>query len=214
VDLLYLLDLMAVGVFAVSGCLAAGRQHLDLIGVYVVAVVTAVGGGTLRDVLLSRHPIFWTADPHYLYVIVFACPLTILYVRFRPPPDQILIIADAVGLSVYSIVGAKFAEAAGKPAIVCVVMGTMTGAAGGVLRDMLCNEVPVLFRRGYLYATAAIVGCTTYLILERTVLPQETAAYIGMGVVGILRIGSIVYKWNLPLFELPGERTPEATLGE
>ena len=105
----YVIDLVAVGVFAISGTLAAGRKSLDLVGVYVVAVVTAIGGGTLRDVLLNRHPLFWVTDPNYLYTITAAVVLTLAYVRFRPPPHQILLIADAIGLSVFSIVGAQFA---------------------------------------------------------------------------------------------------------
>src|SRR5262245_7647644 len=146
----YILDLITVGVFAISGCLAAGRKSLDVIGVLVIAGVTAVGGGTLRDLLLDRHPIFWVTDPTYLYVIAGAVVLTMGYVRFRPPPDQILRIADAIGLSIYSIVGTYLAQEAGRPAAVAVVMGTVTGTAGGVIRDMLCNDVPILFREGYL----------------------------------------------------------------
>src|SRR5437879_3645448 len=132
----YLIDLIAVAVFAVSGTLAAGRKSLDLVGVYVVAVVTAVGGGTLRDLFLNRHPLFWVVDPNYLYVITGAVALTLAYVRFRPPPHQLLLIADAIGLSVFSIVGAQFAEDQDRPWIVAVVMGTLTGTAGGVLRDI------------------------------------------------------------------------------
>jgi len=197
----YLIDLVAVGVFAISGTLAAGRKSLDLVGVYVVAVVTAIGGGTLRDVLLSRHPLFWVTDPNYLYSITAAVVLTLAYVRFRPPPHQVLLIADAIGLSVFSIVGAQFAEELGRPRIVALVMGTLTGTAGGVLRDMLCNDIPILFREGYLYATAAAVGATLYLLIEEP-LGRDWAAYIGMAVVAALRLGSIIYKWNLPRFTL------------
>src|SRR5258708_15011592 len=111
----YLIDLIAVGVFAVSGCLAAGRKSLDLVGVFVIAVVTAVGGGTLRDLLLDRHPIFWIDDANFLYVIAAAVIVTLLYVRFRPPPDQILRIADAIGLAVFAIVGTQLTEDRGRP---------------------------------------------------------------------------------------------------
>src|SRR5262245_30081622 len=105
----YLIDLIAVSVFAVSGTLAAGRKSLDLVGVYVIAVVTAIGGGTLRDVLLDRHPLFWVVDPNYLFAIAGAVAVTLAYVRFRPPPFQLLLIADAVGLSVFSIIGTHLA---------------------------------------------------------------------------------------------------------
>lgn len=197
----YLIDLIAVSVFAISGTLAAGRKSLDLVGVYVVAVVTAIGGGTLRDVLLNRHPLFWVVDPNYLFAITGAVVVTLAYVRFRPPPHQLLLIADAIGLSVFSIVGTLIAEEQGRPWIVAVVMGTLTGTAGGVLRDILCNDIPILFREGYLYATAAAVGATIYMFV-RAPLGNEWAAYIGMAVVAALRFGSIIYKWNLPRFTL------------
>ena len=205
----YLIDLIAVGVFAVSGCLAAGRKSLDLVGVFVVAVVTAVGGGTARDLLLDRHPIFWTDDANFLYVIAAAVGGTLLYVRFRPPPDQILRIADAVGLSIYAIVGAQLAEDLGRPAAVAVAMGTLTATAGGVLRDLLCNDIPILFREGYLYATAAAAGAACYVLTEDA-LGRAGAAYLGMVVVAVLRFGSIVWKWNLPRFELREPGSPLA----
>jgi len=197
----YLIDLIAVSVFAVSGTLAAGRKSLDLVGVYVIAVVTAIGGGTLRDLLLNRHPLFWVVDPNYLFAITGAVVVTLAYVRFRAPPHQLLLIADAIGLSVFSIVGTQFAEEMGRPWIVAVVMGTLTGTAGGVLRDILCNDIPILFREGYLYATAAAVGATVYMFVQAP-LGNEWAAYIGMGVIAVLRFGSIIYKWNLPRFTL------------
>jgi uncharacterized membrane protein YeiH len=197
----YLFDLIAVGVFAVSGCLAAGRKALDLVGAFVVAVVTAVGGGTVRDLLLNRHPIFWTTDGYFLYVIVVAVVVTLVYVRFRGPPEKVLVVADSIGLSVYAIVGAQLTEAHEHPAIVAVVMGTLTATAGGVLRDMLCNDIPILFREGYLYATAAAAGATCYVLAEEP-LGRDTAAYLGIVVVAVLRFGSIVWKWNLPRFEL------------
>ena len=205
----YLIDLIAVAVFAVSGCLAAGRKSLDLVGVFVVAVVTAVGGGTLRDLLLDRHPIFWIQDANFLYVIAAAVVATLLYVRFRPPPDQILRIADAVGLSVYAIVGAQLTEDRGRPAVVAVALGTLTATAGGVLRDLLCNDIPILFREGYLYATAAAAGAACYVLTEEP-LGRDGAAYLGMVVVAVLRFGSIVWKWNLPRFELQEPGSPLA----
>jgi uncharacterized membrane protein YeiH len=197
----YLFDLIAVGVFAVSGCLAAGRKSLDLVGVFVVAVVTAVGGGTLRDLLLDRHPIFWVTDARFLYVITVAVVATLVYVRFRGPPEKVLLVADSIGLSVYAIVGAQLTEAHGHPAIVAVAMGTLTATAGGVLRDMLCNDIPILFCEGYLYATAAAAGATCYVLTEEA-LGRDSAAILGIVVVALLRFGSIVWKWNLPRFEL------------
>src|SRR5215470_12455197 len=114
--ILTLLSLLGVAVFAASGALAAGRKNFDLLGVVVIALVTAVGGGTLRDLLLDRHPIFWVKDPVHLTVIVAAAGLTLAYVRYRKPPGASLAVADALGLALFSISGARVAEARGLPA--------------------------------------------------------------------------------------------------
>lgn len=135
---LYLLDLIGVAVFAVSGALAAGRKQMDLLGVAVIATVTAIGGGTLRDILLDRNPVFWIEDPTYLLVILAAAALTLLYARFHKPPRTSLLIADALGLALFTISGAQLAEEQKLSAVIVVLMGTITGTAGGVLRDVLC----------------------------------------------------------------------------
>lgn len=202
--IVYLLDLLGVAIFAVSGALAAGRKSLDLLGVIVIAVVTAIGGGTLRDLLLDRHPIFWIADPTYLIVISVSALLTLSYVRLRPRPRNSLLIADALGLALFTITGAQIAEAAGLPPIIVVLMGTITGTAGGVLRDVLCAEVPLILRRD-IYATAAIVGASLYLLLQEVGLGPPTAATIGMAAVALLRLLAILRGLRLPVFRLPQE---------
>jgi uncharacterized membrane protein YeiH len=199
--LLYLLDLLGVAVFAVSGALAAGRKSLDLLGVVVIAIVTAVGGGTLRDLLIDR-PVFWLTDPEYLFVIAAAALLTMLYARFYRPPDRLLLYADALGLGFFTISGARIAEAAGLPAISVVVLATVTGVFGGVIRDVLCAEVPLILRRGRIYATAAIAGACAYLLLAAMGLPRPLPALVGMATVIALRIAAIVWNLQLPVFSL------------
>ena len=179
---LYVLDLIGVAVFAVSGALAAGRKRLDLLGVVVIAAMTAVGGGTLRDVLLNRHPVFWITDSKYLYVILVSALMTVLYVRALPVPGDALLVADALGLATFALSGAQIAEAAGHPAIVVVLMGTMTGVAGGVLRDVLTAEIPLILRRD-VYATAAIAGIALYLLLQALGVKRVWAFGAGMAVV-------------------------------
>ena len=203
--MVYLLDLIGVAVFAVSGALAAGRKSLDLLGVLVVAIVTAIGGGTVRDLLLDRHPIFWIADPTYLVVITIAAALTVVYVRLRAPPGNSLLIADALGLALFTITGARIAEAAGHPALIVVLMGTITGAAGGVLRDVLTAEVPLILRRD-IYATAAVAGASLYLVAQALGVPGPVAGIIGMATVAVLRVLAIVFGLRLPVFELPQDR--------
>ena len=200
---LYLLDLIGVAVFAVSGALVAGRKQFDLLGVAVIATVTAIGGGTVRDVLLDRHPVFWIRDPTYLPVILAAAALTVLYARFRRPPRISLLIADALGLALFTISGAQIAEERDLPGIIVVLMGTITGTAGGLLRDVLSAEVPLLLRQTDLYATAAIVGATAYLMLQAAGLEPMHAALVGMATIVLLRLAAILWRLRLPVFRVP-----------
>lgn len=201
--ILRVLELLGVGVFAVSGALVAARKRLDLLGVVVIAAVTAIGGGTTRDLLLDRHPVFWLADPIHLYVILAAAAATIVYTRRFRPPARLLLIADALGLALFTISGAQIAERAGLAPIAVVLMGTLTGAAGGVIRDVLTAEIPMILRRGQIYATASIAGGVAYLALQRAGLDPGAAALVGMLVVAVLRGAAIIFKITLPVFTVP-----------
>lgn len=201
--ILYLLSLLGVAVFAASGALAAGRKGFDWIGVGVISGVTAIGGGTIRDLLLDRHPIFWIADPLQLVVILGAAAMTLLYVRFRKPPWTALLVADALGLALFSISGAQVAEQQGHPGLIVVLMGTITGSAGGVLRDILSGEVPLLLRNTeVLYATAAIAGVTVYLLAKTGGFLPTPAALLGMVTVAAIRFAAIFWRLRLPVFRL------------
>jgi uncharacterized membrane protein YeiH len=189
-------------VFAISGVLAAGRKRLDWLGVAVIAVVTAIGGGTLRDVLLDRNPIFWIADPTYLIVILAATALTLLYVRIRVPNPRALLVADALGLAFFTIGGVQIAQQSGLSGLIAILMGTITGVAGGVVRDILCAQIPLILVRGNLYATATIVGAALYLVLERMGLPRDPAALIGMLTIVAVRFGAILWRLELPVLSL------------
>jgi uncharacterized membrane protein YeiH len=197
-----LLDLGGVAVFAVSGVLAARNRGLDLLGVVVIAAITAIGGGTLRDLLLNRYPIFWITDARYLIVIVVSALLTVGYVWLRPPPENALLVADAFGLALFSLSGAQVAEAAQCTPIIVVLMGTMTGVAGGILRDVITAQVPLILRRD-IYATAAIAGVILYLLLQAFGLPRARAFGAGMVVVVALRLLAIRWGLRLPIFRVP-----------
>ena len=197
-----ILDIVGVAVFAVSGALAAGRKHLDLLGVIVLALVTAIGGGTIRDVLLGRHPIFWLANGSYILVITAAALLTVAYTRWRSPPHSALLVADALGLALFSITGAQIAERTGLPAVSGIVLGTITGSAGGLVRDVLSAEIPLVLRRGSLYATAAIAGTGTYFALEAFGAASPIPSIAGMLVIVGLRLAAILWGLQLPVFKL------------
>jgi uncharacterized membrane protein YeiH len=200
--LLQLIEMLGVAVFAISGALAAGRKSLDLLGVVVIATVTAVGGGTTRDLLLDRNPVFWIDDPNNLLVSATAALLTVAYTRRRRAPERALVIADALGLAFFVIAGAQVAERLDMPPIIVVVMGVVTGTAGGVLRDILTAEIPMILKRGELYATTAIVGVSVYLLLAAIGLPRPIPSIVGMMTIFGLRLAAIFLGLRLPVFTL------------
>lgn len=200
--MLYWLDLLGVAVFAVSGVLASGRAGLDLLGMVVIAAVTAIGGGTLRDLLLNRHPIFWIRDTRYLGVILVTAFATLLYVHAFVVPATALQVADALGLALFAITGAQIAEQARLSPLIVVLTGTMTGTAGGVMRDILTNEVPMLLRGG-IYGSAAIGGIALYLLLQKAGLSRRVAFFAGLALAFALRLGGIYGGWNLPTVNTP-----------
>ncbi|MGH7581539.1 MAG: trimeric intracellular cation channel family protein [Gemmatimonadales bacterium] len=203
----YVLDLLGVAVFAVSGVLAAGRKGLDVLGVAVIAVVTAVGGGTLRDLLLNRHPIFWIANPTYLYVIVAATVVTLAYVRFWVASRGALLLADALGLAFFTVTGAQLTQQSGHSPGIALLMGTVTGVAGGIVRDVLTAQIPLVLRPGLLYATAAVVGAAVYLGLTEAGISADVASLAGMGVIVALRLAAILRGWRLPVVKVPDDET-------
>lgn len=195
------LQYLGTAVFAVSAVLAAGRKGLDLLGVAVIAVMTATGGGTVRDVLLGRTP-FWFTDTGYLVTILVTAGATVLMLRWRHPSERLLQIADALGLALFSISGARIAEAAGLPGLIVVVLATITGTFGGVLRDVLCNDIPLLLRPGTIYGTAVIAGASLYVLLQSFGVSRDTAGFAGMILIAGLRLAAIARNIQLPVLTI------------
>ena len=193
---LHLMDLVGVFAFAVSGALTAGRRGMDVFGVLVVAAVTAIGGGTVRDVLLDQ-PVFWLTNTTYLYVIAAAAICTLAYARFRGPPRVSLLVADAFGLAVFAVLGVRAGLEAGVPPLVAVIMGAITGVVGGAVRDMLCGETPMILRQD-IYATAAIAGATTYVVLSAWNLGNALVITASIAVGLALRLIAVRFALNLP----------------
>jgi len=210
---LHLFTLAGVAVFAASGALAAGRRSLDPVGVLVLALVTATGGGTLRDVLMDRHPVFWIAQPSFITVSIIAAAATWAWVRRFPPPDRALQYADAIGLAFFSIAGTQIAEGAGLSAPIAVIMGAITGCAGGLIRDVLVAEVPLIFRQSELYVTACLAGIGIYLLLAQ-LLPREPAALAGIVTIALIRLASIRWKITLPVLKIPSSEDGPHPPGE
>ena len=193
---LYLMDLVGVFAFAVSGALRAGREGMDLFGVLVVAAVTAIGGGTLRDVLLDES-VYWLTDVTYLCVILAAAILTLLYGRLRRPPGGALLVADAFGLAVFAVLGVRAGLQAGVSPFVAVLMGAITGVVGGAVRDVLCRETPLILRRE-IYATAAIAGAATYVALDAGISQESITVTVSIAITLLLRLAAVRYDLNLP----------------
>ena len=190
------MDFVGVFAFAVSGALRAGREGMDLFGVLVVAAVTAIGGGTVRDLLLGE-PVYWLSDVTYLYVIAAAAVCTLVYTRFRQPPRGALLVADAFGLAVFAVLGARAGLEAGYSPLVAVIMGAITAVVGGAVRDLLVRETPLILRRE-IYATAAIAGATTYVVLNAWNLGNALVVTASIAVGLALRLIAVRFALNLP----------------
>lgn len=197
--LLYWVGLAAVAVNALTGVLDSGRKQMDLIGAMLVGVATALGGGTVRDLLLDRN-VFWVVDQTYLVAALGAGLLTFFIARALPLPARLFLIPDAIGLALFTIVGTQVALQWHSPWLVASLMGVTTGVVGGVLRDILCNDVPLVFLKGEWYATAAWIGALTLIGLQEIGVPSVTAAWVAMGVVLVLRLLAMRYHLTLPAF--------------
>ncbi|MBA6389835.1 trimeric intracellular cation channel family protein [Colwellia sp. BRX10-3] len=200
-ELLYWLDLFGVIVFAFSGALMAGRYQLDPFGVVVLSAVTAIGGGTIRDVILQT-PVFWVENPVYLYVILATAVLTIIFIRCpKRIPKRFLLVSDAFGLALFAVLGTEKALSLGAAVPVAIVMGTMSAVAGGMIRDVLCNVIPMILRKE-IYATAAILGGTLYTLLLYFDLPQHIAIIGSILGALSLRLAAIYWRVTLPAFDI------------
>ncbi len=200
-ELLYWLDLFGVVVFALSGALMAGRYKLDPFGVVVLSAVTAIGGGTIRDVILQT-PVFWVENPIYLYVILATAVLTIIFIRCpRRIPKRFLLISDAFGLALFAVLGTEKALSLDAAIPVAIVMGMMTGVAGGMIRDVLCNVIPMILRQE-IYATAAILGGSLYTLFRHFSLPEPIAIVGAILGALLLRLAAIYWRVTLPAFQI------------
>ncbi|MFC1978239.1 trimeric intracellular cation channel family protein [Chloroflexota bacterium] len=196
---MFFLDLFGVTVFAVTGSLAAGRKRMDLLGVVVLAMVTALGGGTARDLVLGAMPVFWVYAPIYVLVPSVIAIITFFVVRFCRLPHKVLSVADAVGLSIFTVVGTQKALALETHVVIAIVMGVMTGVVGGMIRDILSGEMPLILKRE-VYATASLCGAITFSSIYLFLLNQNLAIIASIVITLGLRLSAIKWNLSLPLF--------------
>ncbi len=196
--LLPIIENIGLMAFAMSGIIEARRKRFDLVGVYAVALCTAFGGGTLRDLLLDRKPILWVNDPVYALAIFGLAVGAIFLPAFARLRERYLQLPDAIGLGLFSITGTGYALESGVSLFVSILMGVITGTFGGVLRDIICNELPSIFRRTELYATCSFLGSLVYALLLKADLNSGIAAGSGVAVVIVARLIAIRYSIKLP----------------
>lgn len=196
-DLIIVLDLVGVFVFAVSGALAGVRKSMDLFGVAVLAMMPAIGGGTLRDLTLDQ-PVFWVENNWPIWAALAAALSSFFFARFIESRLRFLTWADAVGLSLFCVTGAEKALEVSGSVLIAVIMGVVTGVAGGIIRDVICNEIPIVMRSGEIYATAAFIGAGTFCLLVLVGVPETAAVWAAMAGAFLARAGGIMRGWSLP----------------
>jgi uncharacterized membrane protein YeiH len=202
------LDLLGVAVFAVTGALVASRKQMDIVGFALLATVTGIGGGTLRDLLLGLTPVFWVQQPIYVVICVAVAGGVFFTAHIPESRYRLLLWLDAFGLSVFCVVGADKALAAGAGAFIAVVMGVITATFGGVVRDVLGGEIPVILRKE-IYATAALAGAASFVIGAMAALPLAAAALGGFAICLVIRGLALQRGWSLPVYRARPGRTPD-----
>jgi uncharacterized membrane protein YeiH len=206
----YYLEHFGVTVGAISGVLAARGKQVDLFGVLVLAMVTALGGGTVRDVLLGSHPIFWISDQFYLINAAATAVVVFYLVRYHDLPVMALLVADAFVLALFTMIGARKGVSLAIPSSICVMMGVTTGVAGGILRDLLIGEIPLVFRREiFLYATAAFGGASCFVLLHQYGFNARGNTIVSTVVTLLLRLAGIRWRIRLPM--LRPKNLPDGT---
>ena len=197
--ILHILYTLAVTAEAMTAALAAGRRSMDWVGVCLLGAVTALGGGSARDVLLGHYPLVWVAHPAYLLLTAVAALATIALARFMHRLRHLFLFLDAVGLVVFTVIGCNVAMKMELPVAVVIVAGMITGCLGGVLRDILCNEIPLLFR-SELYASVSVITGGLYVAGISLDLPHDIVLFVAMGLGLAMRLLALRFNWHMPKF--------------
>lgn len=198
-QLLFILYLVAIVAEAMTAALAAGRRQMDWLGVALLGSITALGGGSVRDILLGRHPLTWIEHPSYLLITSAAALATIVIARHMHHLRRMFLFLDAVGLVVFTVIGCNIAVEFDLPVVVVIASGMITGCVGGILRDVLCTEVPLIFR-AELYATVSIVTGGCYVLGRWLGVPHDIVVLAAMAIGLTLRLLALRYGWSMPKF--------------
>ena len=205
VYILQILDFIGTSVFAVTGALAAGRKRMDIFGVVVLGCVTALGGGTLRDVVLGSYPVFWVANLFYLAVAVVSAIATLALANVWKHHEKMLMCADAVGLAVFTAIGFQKGFQVTQSPVIAIVMGVATGVVGGIIRDILAGEIPLILRKE-IYASASLCGASIIAVMNYLGMHKSLTVPTGIITVLFIRLAAIHWKLSLPLFSIPEDK--------
>ncbi|MGM8871406.1 trimeric intracellular cation channel family protein [Psychrobacter sp. 2Y5] len=199
--LLYLLDMVGVIACAIAGTLLAQHKGFDIAGCILVSMVNAIGGGTLRDMALDRHPLFWMTDLNYVIVITVTSLVLQVFFHLYHKIDNALRLFDAIGLAAFSVIGFKVALHQDMSPLIAIMMGVWTAIIGGMLRDIICNEIPLVLQRE-IYISASVAGSVTYLLLDYLGLNPGLNEFIMLGVIFAVRMLAVKFDWHLPSIRL------------
>lgn len=197
-----ILDFIGVFVFAISGVLTAINKKLDLLGVFIIAFVTALGGGTLRDVLIGKSPVGWMEDLNYVYIIFLGTGVALLFRNYLNKLRISLFLFDTIGLGVFTLIGLQKGLDYGLDPIICIAIGTMTASFGGLIRDILCNEIPLLLNGGTIYATICILGGVLFFILKFFGLQDSINELTTSLFIIVFRLIAVRFNLSLPVLAI------------
>ena len=196
-DIIYALDIIGTFAFSISGALVAMKKNFDIFGVIIIAFVTAVGGGMIRDVLINAHPINWIGDINYIWTILFGVLITFLFRSKIAPLRRTMFLFDTIGISVFTLLGLQKGLTYNLHPFVALVMGMSSAVMGGVTRDVLTNEIPLIFQRE-IYASACLAGGVIYLILSNFNINDDIQFIIAASVIIVIRTVAVKYELELP----------------
>jgi uncharacterized membrane protein YeiH len=196
-DFIYYLDLIGTFVFAISGTLLAVEKRFDIVGAFVIGLVTALGGGTTRDILIGASPVAWMTDLNYLFCVPIAMVCCYLFYDQILQLRRSLFLFDAIGIGIFTILGIQKVLSMGLSPIIALIMGIVSAVFGGIVRDVLTNEVPLIFRKE-IYASACLIGGLSFLLISKTSLPTDLISFISVILVILIRILAVRYKWETP----------------
>lgn len=196
-ELLRMIDIAGIAAFSIAGAFAAMDKKLDIFGIIIIAFVTALGGGTLRDILIGEVPVNWMQDLSAVWVVLIGATTAMLFTKTIKNYHKVLLLFDSIGLGFFTVLGIQIAVAHQLHPVVCIMLGTITACFGGVIRDISLNNIPLIFQKE-IYATACIVGSIVFFALNEMEMSPTAIEVICIAVVVFIRLLAVKFNWRLP----------------